>query len=33
LRHEKHGRSRLYVVDRARLARVREWLSWFDAPA
>jgi DNA-binding transcriptional ArsR family regulator len=33
LRHEKRGRSRLYVVDRERLALVREWLSWFDAPS
>jgi DNA-binding transcriptional ArsR family regulator len=32
LRHEKRGRSRLYVVDRERLALVREWLSWFDSP-
>jgi DNA-binding transcriptional ArsR family regulator len=32
LRHERRGRSRLYVVDRERLALVREWLSWFDAP-
>jgi hypothetical protein len=30
LRHEKRGRSRLYVVDREKLALVREWLSWFD---
>lgn len=33
LRHEKRGRSRLYVVDRERLALVREWLSWFEAPS
>ena len=32
LRQEKRGRSRLYVVDRARLALVREWLAWFDVP-
>ena len=32
LRQEKQGRSRIYVVDRARLALVREWLAWFDAP-
>ena len=30
LRHEKRGRSRLYVIDRERLALLREWLSWFD---
>lgn len=29
LRHEKRGRSRLYVVDRERLALLEEWLSWF----
>lgn len=31
LRHEKRGRNRLYVVDRERLALLREWLSWFDS--
>jgi DNA-binding transcriptional ArsR family regulator len=31
VRHEKRGRSRLYVVDRERLALVREWLGWFDS--
>ena len=30
LRHEKRGRSRLYVVDGERLALLREWLSWFE---
>ena len=30
LRHEKRGRSRLYVVDAERLALLREWLSWFE---
>jgi DNA-binding transcriptional ArsR family regulator len=29
LRHEKRGRSRLYVVDRERLALLEEWLGWF----
>jgi len=33
LRHEKRGRTRLYVVDRARLSLVSEWLSWFDRPS
>jgi DNA-binding transcriptional ArsR family regulator len=33
LRHEKRGRSRLYIVDRERLALLHEWLSWFDAPS
>jgi hypothetical protein len=29
LRQEKRGRSRLYVVDRERLALLEEWLGWF----
>jgi DNA-binding transcriptional ArsR family regulator len=29
LRHEKRGRTRLYSVDKARLALVSEWLAWF----
>ena len=33
LRHEKRGRSRLYVVDRERLALLHEWLSWFASPS
>jgi len=32
LRHEKQGRHRMYVVDRERLALLREWLAWFDTP-
>ena len=31
LRHEKQGRTRVYTLDRARLALVGEWLGWFDA--
>jgi DNA-binding transcriptional ArsR family regulator len=27
---EKQGRTRLYRVNRERLALVLEWLSWFD---
>jgi DNA-binding transcriptional ArsR family regulator len=27
---EKRGRSRVYTVDKVRLALVREWLGWFD---
>ena len=30
LRHTKQGRSRIYEVDRDRLALVHEWLAWFD---
>jgi DNA-binding transcriptional ArsR family regulator len=30
LRHEKRGRSRVYTLDRKRLALVSEWLRWFD---
>lgn len=33
LRHEKRGRSRLYIVDQERLALLHEWLSWFDSPS
>lgn len=30
LRHERHGRSRVYSIDRKRLELVREWLEWFS---
>ena len=30
LRHEKQGRTRVYTLDRERLALVGEWLGWFD---
>ena len=30
LRQEKQGRSRVYTLDKKRLALVTEWLSWFD---
>jgi DNA-binding transcriptional ArsR family regulator len=30
LEHQKHGRSRVYRVDKRRLALVREWLGWFE---
>src|SRR5215470_17770438 len=29
LRHEKQGRTRVYRIDRKRLALVRDWLEWF----
>ena len=29
LRHEKRGRTRIYRIERARLAVVQEWLNWF----
>ena len=29
LRHEKQGRTRVYRIDRKRLALVRDWLAWF----
>jgi DNA-binding transcriptional ArsR family regulator len=32
IRHEKRGRSRVYTVDKQRLALVNEWLSWFELP-
>jgi DNA-binding transcriptional ArsR family regulator len=31
VRQERHGRTRVYSVDKSRLALVSEWLSWFDA--
>jgi DNA-binding transcriptional ArsR family regulator len=30
LTHEKHGRSRTYTVNTARLDLVRGWLDWFE---
>jgi DNA-binding transcriptional ArsR family regulator len=30
LRHRKVGRSRLYRVERSRLALLHDWLAWFD---
>jgi DNA-binding transcriptional ArsR family regulator len=29
---ERQGRTRVYTVDKTRLALVSEWLSWFDGP-
>lgn len=29
LRHERRGRTRVYFVDKTRLALVVEWLGWF----
>lgn len=33
VRHEKRGRTRVYTVDKTRLALVSEWLGWFDSPS
>lgn len=33
VRHERRGRTRVYSVDKTRLALVSEWLSWFDPPS
>ena len=33
VRQEKRGRTRVYSVDKSRLALLGEWLAWFDAPA
>lgn len=30
LRQEKQGRTRVYTLDKKRLALVTEWLAWFD---
>jgi len=27
--HERQGRSRVYHIDRKRLALIRDWLDWF----
>ncbi len=32
VRQERRGRTRVYTVDRARLALVSEWLGWFGDP-
>ena len=29
IRQEKHGRARVYTLDKERLALVGEWLGWF----
>ena len=29
IRHERQGRTRLYRLDRPRLALARDWLDWF----
>ncbi|HYJ07664.1 MAG TPA: metalloregulator ArsR/SmtB family transcription factor [Polyangiaceae bacterium] len=31
VRHERRGRTRVYTVDKTRLALVSEWLGWFEA--
>jgi DNA-binding transcriptional ArsR family regulator len=33
VRQEKRGRSRVYTVDKTRLALVSEWLGWFETPS
>jgi DNA-binding transcriptional ArsR family regulator len=30
LRHERRGRTRLYALDKARLALASDWLGWFE---
>lgn len=30
VRHERRGRTRVYTVDKSRLALVSEWLGWFE---
>lgn len=27
--HERQGRSRVYTIDRDRMALVRDWIAWF----
>jgi DNA-binding transcriptional ArsR family regulator len=31
LRHERRGRTRVYTVEKTRLALVTEWLGWFES--
>jgi len=31
LRHEKQGRTRVYALDRQRLALLSDWLGWFGS--
>jgi DNA-binding transcriptional ArsR family regulator len=31
LRHERRGRTRVYTVEKTRLALVSEWLGWFES--
>ena len=33
LHQERQGRTRVYRVDRERLALVRDWLGWFEETA
>ncbi|HET9956637.1 MAG TPA: metalloregulator ArsR/SmtB family transcription factor [Polyangiaceae bacterium] len=33
IRQQRIGRTRVYSVEKDRLALVREWLAWFDSPA
>jgi DNA-binding transcriptional ArsR family regulator len=28
--HERHGRTRIYYINRGRLELVRDWLAWFS---
>jgi DNA-binding transcriptional ArsR family regulator len=30
LKHERHGRSRVYRIERRRLELVRDWAAWFS---
>ena len=32
IQHNRSGRTRVYSVNRERLAMVSEWLSWFNLP-
>jgi DNA-binding transcriptional ArsR family regulator len=33
VRHERHGRTRVYQLEREPLSVVRDWLAWFERPA
>jgi DNA-binding transcriptional ArsR family regulator len=33
IQQQRHGRTRVYSVDKSRLALVSEWLAWFDSVA
>jgi DNA-binding transcriptional ArsR family regulator len=32
VQHERRGRTRVYSVDKLRLALMNEWLAWFTNP-
>jgi DNA-binding transcriptional ArsR family regulator len=33
IQQQRRGRTRIYTVEKTRLALVSQWLRWFDAPS